>query len=969
MVSTFINNNLLKGIVVLLIFQCLVLISFAADWHEFKFLQNNLNTEYGNDSYTVDSLGIQIIYFNCRWDSLKNATGAVRLAHNNHPNGAGYIEVTFTKGLGQIYLSEYHGGNRKTGIFLKSGGNYGVFLKNDIRGIANKYGMNKYGELTVKFQYTGGFDDRTPHIGIVHFTNFIQAQKGNIYVSKDGNDSNSGSLISPFASIGKAIGSLSAGDTCFILEGRYNEEVSVEGLKGSSGNPIVFMPWKNQKVILDGTIEIKSEWEQHRGNIYKTYVSEDVWQLWVDSIPMTLARYPNSIVWSDHFWDQTQSWALTSGTNGLVQDFGLAQFDVSLEGCVMVINNYNWRSRARKVTSHQPGSASFTYDVVEDYSKSEKKPYFLTGFPVLDSEQEWFYNAENDTLYLWAQSVQSVNESIIRAKNKTWFFNSGSGAEYVDIRDFTFFGTTINMANSANVSIQNCDFLYPNCSQRTLGVTSDALHTNFVACDSLLVYNCSFQYSDGKSLTCTDAVNPVLENNLFYQIDYACLAAGPNSYTIQFDKNLSPVSRRNTIHTAGASEGLRIAGNVGEGAVIEYNFHTRCGLMQTDGASIQFPPGNGPVDCVIRYNWFINNRRMGMRWDGDPAGSHGNIYRCVAALGGHKGFRLKGDQHEIYHLVGMDATGGDDINISKNKGPGPNGESNMNSMLHNCAAENIDFTDNFVEPANKTNNWDAVRDPEFNLRDLLRDPDNLDFRPAPESKLIDAGKVIPDISLINGTLIDINSSYFGDAPDIGAYEFGDSVYWIPGRKYPKATNPIPLNGAQSNDKYLDLMWRQGLNAKSYDVYFGTSENEVSIATKTSAEFKGNQTNNIYNPEIQEDGRNYFWRVDAIETGKVNKGDTWMFITKDRITGVDNIHSENNIDKLINIYPNPVHESLNLKANDNFSWRLVTFSGTLLKKGISSGYEKIDVRNLSPGSYVVEVIINGLSKKEIIIKLN
>ena len=35
----------------------------------------------------------------------------------------------------------------------------------------------------------------------------------------------------------------------------------------------------------------------------------------------------------------------------------------------------------------------------------------------------------------------------------------------------------------------------------------------------------------------------------------------------------------------------------------------------------------------------------------------------------------------------------------------------------------------------------------------------------------------------------------GEAPDIGAYEYGDSVYWIPGYRYPHPSFPIPRNNA------------------------------------------------------------------------------------------------------------------------------------------------------------------------------
>ena len=65
-----------------------------------------------------------------------------------------------------------------------------------------------------------------------------------------------------------------------------------------------------------------------------------------------------------------------------------------------------------------------------------------------------------------------------------------------------------------------------------------------------------------------------------------------------------------------------------------------------------------------------------------------------------------------------------------------------------------------------------------------------DFRPRKGSVLIDGGVVVPGIN--DGQDIDLNHpplysgqnrAFVGDAPDVGAYEYGDSVYWIPGYRY------------------------------------------------------------------------------------------------------------------------------------------------------------------------------------------
>ena len=100
----------------------------------------------------------------------------------------------------------------------------------------------------------------------LYIPTFFLAQ--NTYVanpSMGGADLNSGSLISPFATINKALSNMSAGDTCFIREGEYHEEVIINGK-----NNITIMPYMEEWVVFDGTMPIQSNWITHAGNIYKT---------------------------------------------------------------------------------------------------------------------------------------------------------------------------------------------------------------------------------------------------------------------------------------------------------------------------------------------------------------------------------------------------------------------------------------------------------------------------------------------------------------------------------------------------------------------------------------------------------------------------------------------------------------------------------------------------------------------------
>jgi hypothetical protein len=243
------------------------------------------------------------------------------------------------------------------------------------------------------------------------------------------------------------------------------------------------------------------------------------------------------------------------------------------------------------------------------------------------------------------------------------------------------------------------------------------------------------------------------------------------------------------------------------------------------------------------------------------------------------------------------------------------------------------------------------------MLDLLRDPYNLDFRPRADAvELIDQGKIVE--CDINGERVDITAGYNGEAPDIGAYEYGDENYNIPGYQYPQASAPYPADGRTDALNDSDLMWRGGLNAVSYKVYLGTSANSLVL--------KATQANNIFTPDAWINDQTYYWRVDSVKAdGSVVTGDVWAFTINDHAPDVVSSQKDVMVDGSATVKlaaSDPDGGSLSYTIKTQPSHGTLTGSGATYVYTPDAGYEGADsfvytVNNGTADSTWAMVVLN------------
>jgi hypothetical protein len=741
-----------------------------------------------------------------------------------------------------------------------------------------------------------------------------KATAADYYVAPAGDDRNPGTLDQPFATIQCAVNKLTSGGTCYIREGVYRETVDLSGKAGSEKIPITLISYNGEKVTLDGTLKIDGEWTLDEGQVYKTKVSEDVTQLFVDGKLMTLARFPNALAFSAEVWHRNNTRCLKSreSTNGHVVDGGtdarsIAAAGVSFNGCVALLNFGAHATGTRLVENHKAGSNAFDY-APELMKYKTTTGYFLEGGAgsaervMLDMAQEWAYDESTQTLYLWADNGLNPAGREIFGKNRTFAITGDAATKHVIVDGLDFFASTFSFNKSDNITIRNCDFNYYASSKRALGVLGPSDTANFTGdaedfCSNITVYNCEFRRADASALLGDFVENFVIENNLFHEIDYACAnndtgrgqPFSPSS-TIRLNKCLDVVYRRNTLSVNGNAQGFSINRYLGErppkrfskdryepettrNFICEYNFHTACGLLHTDGASL-YSPDMHIMESVSRYNWFIGNGQRDFRWDGKNKpllGVHANLYRNVAldtgvkkmSPSGGNGFRVKGSYHEVYNNLGVGR--GAELNIATEKG------GNAETVTRNNAASH--FTDKPI-PGISSNNY-AYNKNIRRVQELLRDPANWDFRPKADAvELIDQGT--PVTCSIQGVNVDVTAGFNGKAPDIGAYEFGDEVYWIPGRQAAQASMPVPQDGGEQVPLDADLMFLIGLGGDAAGIYLGVSPDEL---TGISALHAPKNIVALSGTYVLSEGKTYYWRVDTRrKDGSVIKGAVWSFTT-------------------------------------------------------------------------------------------
>jgi len=734
-----------------------------------------------------------------------------------------------------------------------------------------------------------------------------------------------------------ALGRAKAGDTVWFKGGRYAEPVEFQGLAGTADKPITLTTAPGEKVVFDGTDVLSddwkvvtpdspegkliqpAQWQRMRGKLYCLKLDKPIYALVYDGRLMSDARWPNAR-WEDP-WRLDRYMVLRKAGPGskpgeihdglptentlqeskcwIHYDRGqlkqrketLADTGLDFTGSSVLLSCF-WASFGTRITEHAAGQDHFQFDTAfngsgglqkeavgyvidrvawDDPGKFKRSShgsvhFFLMGLPALDIPEEWFYHQASKTLFFVAPDGKQPEAGKARGKRRDYAITI-ENSSHVHLKGFEFSGAAALLRSCTNSRIEDCNFRFSAHNKFAIGnydmpVTTEIQNARSKKAGNKqygnALINCRFEYLDGNAFK-GSSTGLTVDNVRIYQTQMTTL--GNDSRSASFDEPL--LVRRITISDVGASVGIK---GGGIDSVYELNNITRIGGLQYDGASLQM---GGTEQKIYRWNWSHDHPKFSYRFDtphGGPEATHGEMSFNVA-WNTPGGYMVKGDEHLVQNNLLL----GDGAFVYLFNLP-EWASINDNSLAANNAVPGF-FADRRKGKAKmlatlKNNTTGSIEQ-------HLRDPANLDFRLKKDSPLVDAGTVVrPEEVPWKTSPITRNPQVVGKAPDIGAYEYGASSYWIPGFKFPHASTPIPPDKTVTAKPDCDLMWLAGYQADRHDLYFGTSAEEVAKSTRPTKTFRGDA--NIFAPGPLVPGNTYFWRIDATRDGETIRGEVWSF---------------------------------------------------------------------------------------------
>nr|WP_321466983.1 right-handed parallel beta-helix repeat-containing protein [uncultured Desulfobulbus sp.] len=578
-------------------------------------------------------------------------------------------------------------------------------------------------------------------------------------------DSNIGTEDSPLKTINYAASIAVPGDVVIVHEGVYRETVNLKKSGGQS-MPIIFRASEGDKVIISGCDLVKNSWEKYSNDIYQTTLNDKIEQIFVDGKMMVEARWPNI--------DPNDIMSKSFGVSELGTDQCKLYLSNNCNGELVGANiqiwpGAGWYTSTRKIEQCIDGKSVIFDDcyplVGSNYHDSTAyipRPgnnYIIYGaLELLDSPGEWYYDSNLNLIYLWTLNDDNPSVHEIEFKKRNYAF-IGSGVNYIQIDGFEIFASSINLNNSSNNLIKNCKLRYVN-HERLFPVNNVTSSDMLLSGNSNVVEDCSFGYSGTSLLKLRGTDNKIL-NSIFFDGNYL------GSYLGVIDINDSVGTEISHCRIVRGGRDLIQMHNAKKAKII-YNDLSRGNIFNNDSGAI-YAWGTDGEGSIIGWNWIHHN--LGMNTVG--------VYLDNFC----KNFVIN-NNYISYNSLAAIALNSSSLNnkivnntIIRNKNhfsvftysgyePSQSGVVIANNII-----------DGYLNLTNESVFVQGVLGPYISNNESC--PLGKDGVPVGNSCAIDNGIVVPGV----------NDSFYGEAPDIGAYEHGVDA-WIAGPVWKEVDEPM-----------------------------------------------------------------------------------------------------------------------------------------------------------------------------------
>ena len=592
-----------------------------------------------------------------------------------------------------------------------------------------------------------------------------------IYVAKNGKDTNTGDQNSPYLTVAKACEEAMPGDIVYIRAGKYEEAIRPVR-SGLAGKPIVFRSFPGENVVISA-MESLNGWTSDGDGIWKTTVSWDLGQrnfVMNGTTVLDLARWPNNtdgdrFTLNSHRNDGGSQDNVS--TNAFLTDTDIPNWNWSNGGSIMFYGDRpgsGWTTWRAWIKSQSSGRVNFDAIKNQDWIISAHPPgdfgdYYLEGIKeALDYQNEWFFDASIRTLFVQLPGGVKPNDGDVQMSRREVTANL-DGRNYIHIENMALFGGNVSIRGTGN-KLNGVTLLY---GSMTRGINPN-FNSGINAVDikhgsnNTIIEHCEIGYGDATGVWDAGTAS-IIRNYYIHDFDFL----GSYDAPIMARGGKDTKILRNHI-SRGGRDAIQI---VNKNSEVAWNDVSQSNLIADDCALLYTI--NKGLNLEIHLNWFHD------------AESRGKLKKAAGIYLDNNAEDVRVYRNVVWNVEWTNIQinwDGKDIDIFNNtlvkaQGGTMGAWHKAGTMFTNVKVWNNITDRNATDQGGNQETegtWEPQSDKQNNLVDKTSffDHTNNNFKLKDGSLAVDFGRQITGIT----------DGFKGSSPDVGAYEVGDN--WVPG---------------------------------------------------------------------------------------------------------------------------------------------------------------------------------------------